>query len=311
MVARAATPTSLKQGSVRLSELVGRIRDAFPELEFTRGVLNDLGEDHAVVVLDDRWVLRFPRSLEAASCAGSERRLLAILRDVVRLPVPAYEFVSAVGDFGGYRMIQGQPLSEQRFAGLGRPRQERVLDEIGDFLGALHALPIDALAAADRRIRRGHRPGADYARRFLERRPAFAAALSTKLLSRVDAFYDGLSRAVDGAPNTLVHSDFTEDHILLAPSGDRLAGVIDFTDAGLGDPAFDFTFLWAYGDWAAMHAASRYGAGHEPAYILARSRWWFARYRIDQIWWSLNGDREYDVAKISAELPRVFDSLEF
>ena len=86
--------------------------------------------------------------------------------------------------------------------------------------------------------------------------------------------------------------------------------MIDFTDAGSGDPAFDFTFLWAYGEWAARIAARRYGGGIAPPEIFMRSRWWFARYRIDQLWWELNGARAYDVSKISGELPALLDALE-
>jgi hypothetical protein len=51
----------LKQGRVDLDALLARVRAAFPELTFTRATLNDFGEDHAVVILDDAWVFRFPR----------------------------------------------------------------------------------------------------------------------------------------------------------------------------------------------------------------------------------------------------------
>ena len=105
-----------------------------------------------------------------------------------------------------------------------------------------------------------------------------------------------------------MHGDLTEDHILLDPARSaRLAGVIDFTDAALGDPAFDFTWLWAYGDWAPAHAAKSYGGETEA--LLSRSLWWFVRYRIDQIWWNESGARAYDVARIVRALPGLLDAL--
>jgi aminoglycoside 2''-phosphotransferase len=260
----------MRQGSVDLAALVARIRAEFPDLAFARAKLNDLGEDHAVVFLDEAWVFRFPRNAEVAAHAAMERRLLEALQPVSPIAVPAYDHVSRAGDFGGYRMIAGQELSEALFASLGPAAQARVLDELGRFL----------------------------------------SALTPAQLADADRFYEALPAAVICSERALTHRDLTEDHILLDDSGDRLAGVIDFTDAALGDPAFDFTFLWAYGDDAPARVARSYGDDQTVAGILTRSHWWFARYRLDQIWWSLNGDREYDVAAIARGLPALFESLE-
>ena len=63
---------------------------------------------------------------------------------------------------------------------------------------------------------------------------------------------------MDAGPERLIHSDVTDDHLLLAPAGDRLAGVIDFGDVELGDAAYDFAYLWSYGDWTPAHVFARY-----------------------------------------------------
>jgi len=296
----------LDQGRVALGALIARIRGEFPALAFDRATLNDFGDDHAAVFLDDTWVFRFPRNVEVAAHAAAERRLLDALRPVSPLAVPAYERVSASGDFGGYRMIAGQELSEALFASLPTAVQARVLDEIGRFLAALHSLPADLVAAG------GNASDGDAARYvglYRKRRERLAAVLTPELLAAADRFYEALPDAVATTQTAVTHRDFTEDHILLAPGGERLAGVIDFTDAVLGDPAFDFTFLWAYGDDAPARAARAYGGGPSTADILARSRWWFARYRLDQVWWTLNGDREYDIERLIENLPDLFDAL--
>jgi aminoglycoside 2''-phosphotransferase len=296
----------MRQGSVDLAALVARIRAEFPDLAFARAKLNDLGEDHAVVFLDEAWVFRFPRNAEVAAHAAMERRLLEALQPVSPIAVPAYDHVSRAGDFGGYRMIAGQELSEALFASLGPAAQARVLDELGRFLSALHGLPPE-LAATERP---SHRDAAYYTGNYGRRRARLAKALTPAQLADADRFYEALPAAVICSERALTHRDLTEDHILLGDSGDRLAGVIDFTDAALGDPAFDFTFLWAYGDDAPARVARSYGDDQTVAGILTRSHWWFARYRLDQIWWSLNGDREYDVAAIARGLPALFESLE-
>ena len=139
--------------------------------------------------------------------------------------------------------------------------------------------------------------------------PRVAKALTPAGLADADRFFEALPGAVACTERILTHRDLTEDHILLSPPGNRLAGVIDFTDAARGDPAFDFTFLWAYGDDAPARVLASYASGEGGDGVLARSRWWFARYRLDQIWWSLNGDRDYDVAGIVQGLPDQFEGL--
>jgi aminoglycoside 2''-phosphotransferase len=292
----------IRQGQVDLARLVGRIRTAFPELRFTTATLNDLGEDHAVVLLDDRWVFRFPRSAEVAADGVVERRLLARLQEVCAVATPRYEHVSAAGDFGGYPMIAGAELTEDAFAGLPQEAQARVLGEIGGFLRALHSLPAGLVEPSVE-------DAAWFAKLFAERRATLADALGPTLLRAADRFYQALPAAVATTEAKVIHRDLTEDHILFDPETQRLAGVIDFSDARVGDPAFDFTFLWAYGREAPPLAARSYGADAGTADMLARSLWWFTRYRIDQVWWSVSGARRYDVARIKGELAELFVAL--
>ncbi|HUZ11742.1 MAG TPA: aminoglycoside phosphotransferase family protein [Caulobacteraceae bacterium] len=296
----------LTQGRVDVEALVARIRAEFPDLDFAEATLNDLGEDHAVVMLDDAWVFRFPRSARAASYAAGERRLLHRLNQVSSLAAPRYERVSVAGDFAGYRMIQGCELSEAVFAALPRQVQERVLDELGGFLARLHRLSPSLVASPDGAAAPKH-GGREFARANRRRRARIASALALDLIARIDRFFELLAAVVDRAPKVLIHGDLSEDHILLEPNGQRLAGVIDFTDAGPGDPAFDFTFLWAYGDWAPARAAACYGDA--AAEVLARSRWWFTRYSIDRLWWDLTGARACDAVKVEGDIRAGLDAL--
>ncbi len=41
-------------------------------------------------------------------------------------------------------------------------------------------------------------------------------------------------------PLALIHHDLAPEHILVTPDGTRIAGVIDWGDLALGDPALDF-----------------------------------------------------------------------
>jgi aminoglycoside 2''-phosphotransferase len=295
------------QGQVDLARLVARIRDEFPDLAFAGATLNDFGEDHAVVLLDERWVFRFPRSLAAAAFGVTERRLLARLNAASPIATPRYQHVSRAGDFAGYPMIGGVELTEAVFAALPQATQAQILSQIGSFLQVLHALPAALVARDDAQAPIEH--AAWFAERYGERRGRLAPALGAALLIAVDRFYDAFPAAVATTETAVIHRDFSEDHILLDPHGQRLAGVIDFSDAALGDPAFDFAFLWSYGRWAPAQALRSYSASADASGIITRSLWWFVRYRIDQVWWGVSGARAYDVARIAGELRQLLGEL--
>jgi len=84
-----------------------------------------------------------------------------------------------------------------------------------------------------------------------------------RLLDRVPAEY--------GGPMVLVHNDLLSGHILIARG--RVTGIIDWTDAGFGDPAADFAGLahWA-GSRALEEALSAYGHPIDPG-LPARARY--------------------------------------
>ena len=64
------------------------------------------------------------------------------------------------------------------------------------------------------------------------------------LAKEIAAFYSIYEN--DQAPHLVVlHGDLVEEHLLLSFNRERLAGIIDFGDVGLGDPADDLKGFWA------------------------------------------------------------------
>ena len=295
----------LQRDRVDLAGLVARIRGQFPALAFHGAVLNDKGDDHAVVVLDGAWVFRFPRTGEAADYAAGERRLLQRLAPLSPVAIPNYQFVSGLGHVAGYRLIVGHPLEPEVFAALSTTVRARILGEIGGLLKVLHALPIDLIDGPDGRPGPVAWTGADYQIRYRSRRADFCRVLDVAAMRALDGFFGALEAALDPAPAVLIHGDLSADHMLLSPDADHLAGIIDFTDAASGDPAFDFAYLWSYGEDAAAQAVADYGAGAQTAALLSRSRWWHARYVIDQTWRGLAVGQTVGVDR----LPSLFAPL--
>lgn len=290
--------------------LAARIRAEFPALAFDKAALSDEGDDHRIVILDDAWVFRFPRQREGEDRPAlfrAELALLARLADVSPIPVPRYEFISADGGFGGYRKIAGEPMRPALFAAMSPDARTAILDRIAQFLKLLHATPPSAIARAGGEIAR-ERTGAAFRDRWIaERRAMIARFVDAPLLERMDRFYERL--AAQGPPprEVLTHGDLSDDHMLLSPGRDSLAGIIDFGDACLGDPAYDLTFFLSYGEAAARRLADRYDPMGEDPGLLARARLSHARFRIEQ----LRQARAFPhkTAQLLADLPGLLDQV--
>ncbi|HEV2363706.1 MAG TPA: aminoglycoside phosphotransferase family protein [Caulobacteraceae bacterium] len=288
---------------------MARIRAEFPKLAFARTRLEDSGADHRLVILDEEWVFRFPRTAERVPLFRAELQILEALRGAPVPPIPDYVFVSGAGVFGGYRLIAGEPLRARLFRALPGPIQGRILEEIAALLRAVHALTPAAITPPGVSPAREWSPADWTARYDAERRGQIAPFVPPELLPAIDGFYRAFARRPVSERAVVIHGDLSDDHLLLAPERDRLAGVIDFGDACLGDPAYDFTFFFAFGQAAAQRLATLYDpSGADPG-LIERARWSYARYRIEQLRWIAMGAVPDQSAEIIAELPGLLSML--
>ncbi|GAA4225692.1 aminoglycoside phosphotransferase family protein [Actinomadura meridiana] len=215
------------------------------------------GWDNTVFLVGEEWAFRFPRRQIAVPGVEREIATLPLLAPRLPLPIPEPRYIGEPSadfpwPFWGARLIPGH-----EFAAVRPPDEHRtaIATETGAFLRTLHdpalaravgfTLPFDPMRRADT--------------------PSRAAKTSTRLatLARlglwqpdptVDAF---LAMARDQPPPAgdpvVVHGDLHARHLLLAPDG-RAAGVIDWGDVCLADPAVDLSLAYAAFTGAARKA---------------------------------------------------------
>jgi aminoglycoside phosphotransferase (APT) family kinase protein len=266
-----------------LAVLTARIRAAFPGLAFEAARRNDIGDDHEVVILDDRWVFRFLRPGRGRrDLFAGERRLLDALAGRTPFAIPAYAYVSQAGDFGGYRLIEGDELTVERFAALAAAARTKILNQLAVFLREVHATAPATIANAAGVVPHEW-SGGQFRDRWVSERRAMIADIAPALIGRADRFYDALAAMPPPAREVLTHGDLSADHMLLAPAGDRLAGVIDFGDACLGDPAYDLAFFFAYGEKPARQIVRLYDPQRSDPGLAGRARMHFLRFAIEQL----------------------------
>ena len=231
------------------------------------------GWDSEASVVDGRWLERIPRRPEVRTRLEVEARLMPRLAPLLPLVVPVPVVIATDPWRVRHDLVPGEPVDRDRLdAAEGR--------RVGGFLRALHDAPPATWAGTgipdDReRIR------ADRVDELQAMRTSVLPLLPADL---TDAGAALLDRCLAGNPHpVLCHGDLGPDHLLTTES--RVTGVIDWTDAAVGDPALDLAWL-VHGTPAAFADAlvATYGATSDE---LDRGRdwhllgpWWEVRHGL-------------------------------
>jgi aminoglycoside phosphotransferase (APT) family kinase protein len=182
----------------------------------------DEGYDFKVLIVDDTWVMRWPRHRLAVEEIEKEVELLPVLARLLPVEVPQFEYVSREPWLVAYRLIRGEPLVAED------------ADGVRAFLEALHAVAIHKIPAPRPDWLETYRRQTDEFRRVvLPLLDADERARGEALLAEVETLVD--------FPPALTHSDLGPEHLLVHEG--RLVGVIDWGDARIGDPALDYAWL--------------------------------------------------------------------
>ncbi len=169
----------------------------------------------------------------------SERLVLEKLRGQLDWPIPQ---LLAEGEVEGWpyvvtTAVEGQPLC-QVWGALGAEDRERVAVGCGEFMAALHAVQTDGLEtiATDW-------PALVGAQRQDCIQHLAQAGLDEDWTNAALAFLDDLPPLFEpGFRPVLLSADVTDEHLLISQRGGRweLTGYIDFGDAMLGHPLYEF-----------------------------------------------------------------------
>jgi aminoglycoside 2''-phosphotransferase len=280
-----------------------RIHEVMPHLEVSTIRVGEDGLVNHVLIVNEELVFRFPRSEAGRSVLEREARHLDLIRRHLSLRVP--ELVHQAPTCLVYRFIPGVPLSRSELMALDPRGRAEILAQLGTFLRELHAIPPPADGA-------GGNGGA--ARQESER---LFGELERELLPHMMAWARTWARehfrpVLDGRLDlgyrpALVHGDIAPYHLCYDPGTRRLVGVIDFGDAGPGDPAVDLgSVINAYGEsqlWEMRSVYPELESSIERARFYAGTlelRWGLAAIRSrDPAWFLCHLGYARDVQPIS------------
>jgi aminoglycoside 2''-phosphotransferase len=226
-----------------------RVLQVIPDLRISSLRAGDDGLVNDVLIVNEELVFRFARDEAGRRALEREAQLLAFVRPRVSLPVP--EVIRQHQDCIVYRFIPGVPLDRQRLLAQDAFTRKTVLEQLGTFLRELHSLrgesgevvtgPVDESSGMTKQYEEMYQA---IERELLPSMMVWARDWAREL------FRPALDGSLDltYAP-VVIHGDLAPYHLCFDPATHRLSGVIDFGNAGPGDPALDLgSVILAFGE---------------------------------------------------------------
>ena len=224
--------------------LIKRIHEIYPALEIKSirhdpdGLVND------VFIVSEELVFRFPKNEEGQERLRREAKILNVVRRYVDVSVPQFE--KQADDFVVYRFLSGQPLYNHELLRLESSSQDKLAEQLANFLLQLHSIPNAELEQAGI-------PTSKYDDRmayYLNKLEGIRAEIYPHLWKDQRVWVEQLFQPIlDGSLNmnayqrVLSHDDLASYHILYQPQTLGISAVLDFGEAGLGDAADDFALI--------------------------------------------------------------------
>jgi aminoglycoside phosphotransferase (APT) family kinase protein len=205
------------------------VRRVLPDHDVESVVLLGSGLENVAYEVNGELVVRFARDPLRVE---REARLLAFLGPVSPLPVPRPLFAGE--GCLVYRKLPGTPLLD-----VASFDPAPVVDVLGSFLSALHALPVSGMAEL---VDTDVQPLSEWLADAAALYPRVASVVPSSYRRPVESFLDTAPPATDFAP-VFSHNDLGIEHVLVDAHA-TVTGIIDWSDAAIVDPAYDFGLLY-------------------------------------------------------------------
>jgi aminoglycoside phosphotransferase (APT) family kinase protein len=283
------------------------IRQSFPAID-SRGLKHiGSGWEFDAFLTNDGWVFRFPRRAESAKLFDAERRVHKLVAG--RLPpgvaIPRAQFVGPPSrafayPFAAHAFIPGIAADE-----IDEGFLPALAGQLGKALGAIHSIPEQA--ARDAGV--VEMDSDDEGRQeWIGQRLAVLSALRgvDAVVDRAVGWVKEVSLPLQRfqGPLRFIHHDLSPEHLLVDPETGRLSGIIDWTDAILGDAARDLVFLVAWqGPAFAEEVLLSYPHTVDQGF---RERLDFMARVLSVMWLALAHERHTEVEKLTGWVHNVF-----
>jgi aminoglycoside phosphotransferase (APT) family kinase protein len=217
------------------------VRAIVPGLQVRSVAFIGEGADNLAYEVNGELVVRFskePDPTRRAALISAEVELLTAVAQISTLPVPQPLFSDPQRGCWTYPKVPGVSLLD-----VPLPRRlvhtSAVAAVLGEFLAALDATPIQQMAHL---VGPDETPLPEWRDEAVGHYATVVGKVPAERRGAVEAFLD-TEPPPGGGPLAFSHNDLGIEHVLIEPSTGAITGIIDWSDAALADPAYDFGLL--------------------------------------------------------------------
>jgi aminoglycoside phosphotransferase (APT) family kinase protein len=225
------------------------IEEQFPTLEVTSIFPVQEGGDASTFEVNGAIIFRFATSDKHAARLSNEAKVVNVIRNKLPIQLPQFNYIGEPSKrfrfhFLGHKKIAG--ISGEQISPNFR-YQEDIVRNLGEFLSTLHSCSLEA--ANERLLETKELESPE---RLLEKANHYTKSVNGFLDNKSVALQQFLNGEVIIPSNpksrfVLSHADLKGEHILLSKKGDKIVGIIDWTDICFTDPTVDFRgiLIWS------------------------------------------------------------------
>ncbi|MET1250006.1 aminoglycoside phosphotransferase family protein [Sporolactobacillus sp. STCC-11] len=252
---------------MKKEEMIRFVKRTMPELAIDTSEVKTNGWDNDILIINKQQVFRFPKTDQIMKQTKDECDLLkrlSLKKPLLQVPryKPIYEGETLCAVT--YPFLAGASLNEHPFDLRKNPENAQLL---GDFLMKLHQIQGCTLPT---------RHTFHYWQSLFEslRKKVFRALRDAERRAIEEIFSHFLNRySAFNYKKVPIHGDLSASNMLFDRAENRLSGIIDFTDAQMGDAAFDFAgAYWNYGPEYTRKVLSFYQSDESSEEMFERIR---------------------------------------
>ena len=206
--------------------------------------------------------------------------VLPLIRNLLNIPVPDFQYVSITAIFAGYPKLNGEFLWKERLNTFDIHTQDLIAEQMAHFLHSLHHInwqPLYKEWVEPLDLKQVYQEEYENAKK----RVFPLATIPVRKLIHT-AFDNYLSNPLNFIYTpALLHADLSPDHILYDPLQQKLTGIIDFGDMMVGDPAIDIMYLFHFWGEGFLRSFLHYYPHNNTEILLSRIRFFRIAYQSD------------------------------
>jgi thiamine kinase-like enzyme len=262
-----------------IKQMLEHVRAEIGELSFQEVEFIHTGYEKDVLILDKKTVIAFFRKGLQIEQYNVRQELIRILAGQSEAVLPECLYISPTQNFVMEKYVPGSRITPQ-YVEKNSGNAQQIGRGVGRFLKQLHKTSEQRLVLQTRFVQ-------DVRNDMVEGVKILQSKLSQSEMEQVMDFLSGYYEISALVRSYIVHGDFHYDNILWDESIGRL-GIIDFSEAGIEDPALDFMYMYYYPKEFRHAVFEEYGS--EDANLYERSQMYDRIYGLYDMIENIQGD---------------------